>query len=118
MRFMNLNDFGGKGVPLKAGVKIPQSNLPIEVPWQIVTPDIETIGVMSAVCYYTVRDVMNARKSSQGNRAIGMVHSAVGGTPVEDWTPADTVTSCGIAPDLPIPTDGFDANTTWSEPGN
>jgi sialate O-acetylesterase len=51
----------------------------VEGRWVVCSP--ETAATFSAVGYYFARDIQKAR-----GQAVGMIHSAWGGTPVEAWT--------------------------------
>ncbi|MCS7336809.1 MAG: sialate O-acetylesterase [Verrucomicrobiae bacterium] len=68
--------------------------VPAAVPrgtWRVCTPDTVTAdGGLSAVAYYFARKVQ-----SETNVPIGLVQAAVGGTPAETWTSAETLRGLG-----------------------
>jgi sialate O-acetylesterase len=57
----------------------PDPQLDCQGKWEICTPD--TVGKFSAVAYFFGRDL-----HMRLNRPVGLVVSAVGGTPIEAWT--------------------------------
>ena len=90
------------------------------IPWQVASPT--TVGGFSAICYLAamnVADTLRARghKAAGPNgtaRAFGLVQSAVGGTPVEAWSPAPALAHCDVSAGLPTPIQSGDmvANKT------
>jgi sialate O-acetylesterase len=58
--------------------------------WQVCTPD--TVSNFSAVAYFFGRKLERELKTP-----VGMIHSAYGGTPIEAWTPYETL---GEIPDF------------------
>ncbi len=59
--------------------------------WNVCTPQSVTAdGGLSAVAYYFARKIQ-----SETNVPIGLVQAAVGGTPAETWTSADTLKRLG-----------------------
>jgi hypothetical protein len=52
----------------------------------------------SAVCWFTARDTFDGlRAAGLGDVPIGMVHSALGGTPIQEWLSAAAAASCPAA---------------------
>jgi sialate O-acetylesterase len=59
----------------------------------------ESVGALSAVCYMTLR---NVKLEATPNRAVGIVASYVGGTPVGCWTnDANADAACDVKPGTP-----------------
>jgi hypothetical protein len=57
------------------------------------------------VCWFAVRDTYNAlRAAGENNVPMGMVHSALGGTPIQEWMSASAAAACPIAKPPMYPT--------------
>ena len=53
--------------------------------WALPTKSSSAMG-FSAVCWFAVRDTYNALKAAgEGDVPMGMIHSALGGTPIQQW---------------------------------
>ena len=48
----------------------------------------------SAACWFSARDVADGLRASEGAVPIGMIHSALGGTPIQDWQSAAAAAKC------------------------
>lgn len=48
----------------------------------------------SAICYMAARDVL---QNHTKNRAIGLIESDYGGTPIQAWSPPEALKSCGMS---------------------
>lgn len=64
----------------RARADAPQENLAAAASWKECSP--ETTGSFSAVAYFFGRDLQKAL-----GVPVGLIHSSVGGTPAEAWTP-------------------------------
>jgi hypothetical protein len=94
----------------------PQTNLLAkegqEFRWDVCNTT--TVQQFSAVCYLSGRDVMLMLGNK--NRAVGLVSSNVGGTPVESWTPTTGFKSCMVDLNSPAFVQGEDATGSWDYP--
>lgn len=64
--------------------------------WEIPTP--ASSLEFSAVCWYAVRDTFDAlRAAGEGEVAMGMIHSALGGTAIQEWQNAVGAAACPLA---------------------
>lgn len=61
--------------------------------WLRMTPD--NVASFSAVCYMTARDVA---RMHTGNRPVGLIQSAWGGTRVEAWMSPKALSACEHPP--------------------
>ena len=69
-------------------------------PWSAPTPG-NPAASFSGVCWFTARDVFNGlRDAGEGDVPIGMIHSALGGTSIQQWTSPEAAVHC------PKPTTG------------
>eukprot|EP01060_Flectonema_neradi_P014274 TRINITY_DN2097_c0_g1_i2.p1 TRINITY_DN2097_c0_g1~~TRINITY_DN2097_c0_g1_i2.p1 ORF type:complete len:556 (+),score=133.62 TRINITY_DN2097_c0_g1_i2:120-1787(+) len=77
----------------------------------------------SAVCYLSALQVS---KSRTGTRPIGLIQSAMGGTPVEGWCTTEGLERCSVGTDQPIPQQSgglinngsaASGDFTWNFPG-
>jgi hypothetical protein len=65
--------------------------------WEVGTSAAVASGY-SAVCWFAVRDSYTAlRASGAGDIPVGMVHSALGGTPIQQWLSASAAATCPAA---------------------
>ena len=63
-----------------------------------VLPTKNTSGTFSAVCWFAVRDTYNALKAAgEGEVPMGMIHSALGGTPIQLWQNEVGAAACPLA---------------------
>jgi len=94
----------------------PQTNLVAqndqEFKWDVCNTT--TVSDFSAVCYLAGRDVM----IMMGNRdrAIGLVSSNVGGTPIESWTPPAGFKSCMMDVNSPAFVQSENPSGSWDYP--
>ena len=65
--------------------------------WVPVTAD--NVLFFSSPCYFTARAIS---RGLTGQRPIGLVVSAVGGTPIQSWLPTDTFNTCRLPNDTII----------------
>ena len=69
-------------------------------PWTAPTAS-DPAASFSGVCWFTARDVANGlRDAGEGDVPIGMLHSALGGTAIQQWTSPEAAKLC------PKPTTG------------
>jgi len=74
----------------------------------------ETVAQFSAVCYLSGRDVMLMLGNE--NRAVGLISSNVGGTPVESWTPTAGFQSCMVGLNSPAFVQSENPTGSWDYP--
>lgn len=74
----------------------PQREFPAApAPWAPASTAPGYAGSWSAFGWYTARDIYNALG---GGIAVGVVHSALGGTPIQAWTPPSAAADCVTPP--------------------
>jgi len=112
IRLYNVNAWGNnKPVPPMKWAPNPYTNINGTVPWRLTTPD--SVQDFSAVCYVTARKIMEHH--TQG-RAIGLVESCIGGTPIQAWTPRRGLYKCQMNPDYPVSDQSDTAQSGWEQP--
>lgn len=69
----------------------------------------------SAICYLQAVNIMKLRTN---DRAIGLIQTAKGGTPVEAWSTPAGLAKCGFGMSLPTPFQGNNqTGEYWSHQG-
>eukprot|EP00041_Stephanoeca_diplocostata_P003301 m.33309 g.33309 ORF g.33309 m.33309 type:complete len:596 (+) comp14225_c0_seq1:347-2134(+) len=88
----------------------PANHFPRPVSWVI--SNAGTAASFSAVCYLSAINIM---KLHSGGRAIGLIQTAKGGTPIEGWSTAAGLRKCHLGVTLPTPFQGNDVSQNkWS----
>jgi len=65
--------------------------------WTLPTKNTSAMG-FSAVCWFAVRDTYNTLKAAgEGDVPMGMIHSALGGTPIQEWQNELGAAACPLA---------------------
>jgi len=115
--------FWGKNAPIYirrdaeyAADPTPQTNLVAETgqefKWDVC--DTTTVNDFSAVCYLSGRDAM--LMMNKRDRAVGLVSSNVGGTPIESWTPTSGFKSCMVDVNSPAFVQSENPSGSWDYP--
>eukprot|EP00051_Salpingoeca_urceolata_P033164 m.19286 g.19286 ORF g.19286 m.19286 type:complete len:914 (-) comp5913_c0_seq1:132-2873(-) len=75
----------------------PLNNLSLDFGWTNVAADspvsADRFGVFSAVCYTTVRNLID-QGVLKPTDPIGLIQTAYGGTPVQAWSPPEALATC------------------------